>query len=77
MQKEGITPQIKKLEQIKLSPSRESRTADKFTTKKKTTQEPVSNIEITLTKQKQLDKSKVAGSTTNILGNFLNVLLQN
>ena len=35
MQKEGITPQIKKLEQIKLSPSRESRTADKFTTKKK------------------------------------------
>ena len=34
MQNEGITPQIKKLEQIKLSPSRESRTADKFTTKK-------------------------------------------
>ena len=41
MQNEGITPQIKKLEQIKLSPSRESRTADKFTTKKNNTRTSV------------------------------------
>ena len=74
MQKEGITPQIKKLKQIKLSPSRESRTADKFTTKK-TTQEPVSNIEITLTKQKQLDKSKYQGLLPIFCANFLNVFL--
>ena len=49
MQSECVTPQLKELEQLKLSPSTKNANADKFITKK--TQEAVSNdIEITVTK---------------------------
>ena len=43
-------PSIKELEILKLSPSTNSATADKFIITKKKTQEAVSNIEITVIK---------------------------
>ena len=54
MQSKCVTPQLKELEQWKLSPNTKSATADKFITKKtkqnKKKQEAVSNGEITVTK---------------------------
>ena len=49
MQSKYVTPQLKELEQLKLSTNTKSATADKFITKKKK-QEAVSNGEITVTK---------------------------
>ena len=48
MQSECVMPQLKQLEQLKLSSSTKSAIVDKFITKKH--KELVSNVEITLTK---------------------------
>ena len=53
MQSECITPQLKELQQLKLSPSTKSATADRFITKK-----PPQKA-VLKAKQKQLVKSKV------------------